>query len=130
MFTKDIAEFLEEKGFGKISENIFIGNMPLKAGVVDNLIAVFDSPSYSTRSRELNSVEFNCQIRVRNIDSNTAYNICNNIFNLISNLEKSITVPSGKRFIVRPINPPYMIDIDKSNRFIYILNISCISERY
>lgn len=129
MFIKDIAEFLEANGFGEIQKNIFYERMPEKAGVMDNAIAVIGTPA-NAYVRDLNSIDYTCQIRVRNKDIKIGEKISYDIYKLIFNTDKEIIVPSGKRFIVRPINPPYLIDMDTSFRYIYMINITCLSDMY
>ena len=103
--------------------------MPEKSGVADNAIAVIGTPS-NAYNRELNSIDYTCQIRVRNLDVEAGEKIAYDIYKLIFNTDKEITVPSGKRFIVRPTNPPYLIDMDTSFRYIYMINITCLSDMY
>lgn len=129
MFIKDIAEFLEANGFGEIQKNIFYERMPEKAGVMDNAIAVIGTPA-NAYVRDLNSIDYTCQIRVRNKDIKIGEKISYDIYKLIFNTDKEIIVPSGKRFIVRPTNPPYLIDMDTSFRYIYMINITCLSDMY
>ena len=103
--------------------------MPEKSGVADNAIAVIGTPS-TAYNRELNSIDYTCQIRVRNLDIQEGERIAYEIYKLIYNTDKEIIVPSGKRFIVRPTNPPYLIDMDTAFRYIYMINIICLSDMY
>lgn len=129
MFVQDIAEFLIANGFGELRKNIFYERMPEKSGVADNAIAVIGTPS-TAYNRELNSIDYTCQIRVRNLDVEAGEKIAYDIYKLIYNTDKEIVVPSGKRFIVRPTNPPYLIDMDTAFRYIYMINIVCLSDMY
>lgn len=129
MFVKDITEFLIANGFGELKKNIFYERLPEKSGVADNAICVIGTPS-DAYTRELNSINYTCQIRIRNLDIEEGKEIAYNIYKLIFNPDKEIVVPSGKRFIVRPTNPPYLIDMDTAFRYIYMINITCLSEMY
>lgn len=126
MFSKDIAEYLESHNFGKLSENIFLLDLPEKLGRADNAISVVDRPSFGY-NRELNSANFRCQILVRNNSLEEGGKIADEIYKLIFNKDKFIIVPSGKRYLVRTLDPPVLFDVDSASRYMYLLNISCIS---
>ena len=74
-----MVDFLESQGFGERDTNIFINNFPSRTNI-SNAICVYDTQSFSVKGRARNSVNFTCQIRVRNLKSEKAEEIANNIY--------------------------------------------------
>lgn len=127
MFAKSMTDFLVENKFGELDKDIFINNLPSRVDN-SNIICVYDTPSYSIRGRERNSVDFNCQIRVRNDKNSEASKIALDIYNL---LEKGYIHDSiGKRFMIRPLNPPSFLMYDEAGRVNWILNVTGLSLNY
>lgn len=127
MFAKSMVDFLVENEFGKLDKDIFINNIPSRVDN-SNVVCVYDSPSYSIKGRARNSVNFNCQIRVRNDKNSEASKIAFNIYNL---LEKGYIYDStGKRFTIRPLNPPTFLMYDEAGRVNWILNVTGLSLNY
>ncbi|MEE1071756.1 MAG: minor capsid protein [Cellulosilyticum sp.] len=79
MFAKSMVDFLESQGFGERDTNIFINNFPSRTNI-SNAICVYDTQSFSVKGRARNSVNFTCQIRVRNLKSEKAEEVANNIY--------------------------------------------------
>lgn len=127
MFAKSMSDFLVDNNFGVLDVDIFINNLPSRVEN-SNVICIYDVPSYSIRSRERNSVDFNCQIRVRNDKNSKASKIAFDIYNL---LEKgAIKDSTGKRFTIRPLNPPSFLMYDEAGRVNWILNVTALSLNY
>lgn len=127
MFAKSMATFLEINDFGEIDETIFINNFPSRSGMPDS-ICIYDTPSYSIFGRARNSVDFTCQIRVRCANSNKGSQIALKIYNL---LQKGYIVDgSGKRFTIRPLNPPTFLMYDDTNRANWLLNVTGLALNY
>lgn len=127
MFAKSMAEFLESNGYGTKDRDIFINTFPSRADVPDS-ICVYDTPSYSVRGRARNSVDFTCQIRVRSNRSEKASQIALNIYNTLES--GHIYDNEGKRFTIRPLNPPTFLMFDDANRANWILNVTGLALNY
>ena len=122
-----MVDFLESQGFGERDTNIFINNFPSRANI-SNAICVYDTQSFSVKGRARNSVNFTCQIRVRNLKSEKAEEIANNIY---KELEKGfIYDKNNKRLTIRPLNPPNFLMFDSDNRANWILNVTGLALNY
>ena len=122
-----MVDFLESQGFGERDTNIFINNFPSRTNI-SNAICVYDTQSFSVKGRARNSVNFTCQIRVRNLKSEKAEEVANNIY---KELEKGfIYDKNNKRFTIRPINPPNFLMFDSDNRANWILNVTGLALNY
>ena len=122
-----MVDFLERQGFGERDTNIFINNFPSRTNI-SNAICVYDTQSFSVKGRARNSVNFTCQIRVRNLKSEKAEEIANNIY---KELEKGfIYDKNNKRFTIRPLNPPNFLMFDSDNRANWILNVTGLALNY
>lgn len=128
MFAKSVAEFLELNGYGEIDKSIFINRFPSREDC-DNAICVYDNASYAIRGRARNSVDFRCQIRVRNSQGGLAEK---KAFEIYSTLEfkRKIKDAKGKEFTIRPLNPPQFLMYDDANRGNWTLNINALSLNY
>lgn len=127
MFAKSMAEFLESKDFGVRDTNIFINNFPSRTNI-SNAICIYDTQSFSVKGRARNSVNFNCQIRIRNLKNEKAEEIANNIY---KELEKGFMYDSSnKRFTIKPMNPPNFLMFDSDNRANWILNVTGLALNY
>ena len=127
MFAKSMVDFLESQGFGERDTNIFINNFPSRTNI-SNAICVYDTQSFSVKGRARNSVNFTCQIRVRNLKSEKAEEIANNIY---KELEKGFIYDNNnKRFTIRPLNPPNFLMFDSDNRANWILNVTGLALNY
>ena len=101
--------------------------MPSRTNI-SNAICVYDTQSFSVKGRARNSVNFTCQIRVRNLKSEKAEEIANNIY---KELEKGfIYDKNNKRFTIRPLNPPNFLMFDSDNRANWILNVTGLALNY
>ena len=122
-----MVDFLESQGFGERDTNIFINNFPSRTNI-SNAKCVYDTQSFSVKGRARNSVNFTCQIRVRNLKSEKAEEIANNIY---KELEKGfIYDKNNKRFTIRPLNPPNFLMFDSDNRANWILNVTGLALNY
>ena len=122
-----MVDFLESQGFGERDTNIFINNFPSRTNI-SNAICVYDTQSFSVKGRARNSVNFPCQIRVRNLKSEKAEEIANNIY---KELEKGfIYDKNNKRFTIRALNPPNFLMFDSDNRANWILNVTGLALNY
>lgn len=122
-----MVDFLESQGFGERDTNIFINNFPSRTNI-SNAICVYDTQSFSVKGRARNSVNFTCQIRVRNLKSEKAEEIANNIY---KELEKGFIYDNNnKRFTIRPLNPPNFLMFDSDNRANWILNVTGLALNY
>ena len=122
-----MVDFLESQGFGERDTNIFINNFPSRTNI-SNAICVYDTQSFSVKGRARNSVNFTCQIRVRNLKSEKAEEIANNIY---KELEKGfIYDKNNKRFTIRPLNPPNFLMFDSDNRANWVLNVTGLALNY
>lgn len=122
-----MVDFLESQGFGERDTNIFINNFPSRTNI-SNAICVYDTQSFSVKGRARNSVNFTCQIRVRNLKSEKAEEIANNIY---KELERGfIYDKNNKRFTIRPLNPPNFLMFDSDNRANWILNVTGLALNY
>ena len=122
-----MVDFLESQGFGERDTNIFINNFPSRTNI-SNAICVYDTQSFSVKGRARNSVNFTCQIRVRNLKSEKAEEVANNIY---KELEKGfIYDKNNKRFTIRPLNPPNFLMFDSVNRANWILNVAGLAINY
>ena len=122
-----MVDFLESQGFGERDTNIFINNFPSRTNI-SNAICVYDTQSFSVKGRARNSVNFTCQIRVRNLKSEKAEEIANNIY---KELEKGfIYDKNNKMFTIRPLNPPNFLMFDSDNRANWILNVTGLALNY
>lgn len=122
-----MVDFLESQGFGERDTNIFINNFPSRTNI-SNAICVYDTQSFSVKGRARNSVNFTCQIRVRNLKSEKAEEVVNNIY---KELEKGfIYDKNNKRFTIRPLNPPNFLMFDSDNRANWILNVTGLALNY
>ena len=122
-----MVDFLESQGFGERDTNIFINNFPSRTNI-SNAICVYDTQSFSVKGRARNSVNFTCQIRVRNLKSEKAVEVANNIY---KELEKGfIYDKNNKRFTIRPLNPPNFLMFDSDNRANWILNVTGLALNY
>ena len=122
-----MVDFLESQGFGERDTNIFINNFPSRTNI-SNAICVYDTQSFSVKGRARNSVNFTCQIRVRNLKSEKAEEVENNIY---KELEKGfIYDKNNKRFTIRPLNPPNFLMFGSDNRANWILNVTGLALNY
>lgn len=122
-----MVDFLESQGFGERDTNIFINNFPSRTNI-SNAICVYDTQSFSVKGRARNSVNFTCQIRVRNLKSEKAEEVANNIY---KELEKGfIYDKNNKRFTIRPLNPPNFLMFDSDSRANWILNVTGLALNY
>lgn len=122
-----MVDFLESQGFGERDTNIFINNFPSRTNI-SNAICVYDTQSFSVKGRARNSVNFTCQIRVRNLKSEKAEEVANNIY---KELERGfIYDKNNKRFTIRPLNPPNFLMFDSDNRANWILNVTGLALNY
>lgn len=128
MFADSMAQFLEKSNFGTIDKNIFTNRFPSRRGEADNSICIYDTPSYAIRGRERNSVDFTCQIRVRNLQNSKAAEIAQEIYLLLNKGE--FRDAKDKRFCIRPLNPPNFLTYDESNRANWILNVTGLALNY
>ena len=128
MFAKSMASYLESSGYGTIDKDIFINLFPSRTDIND-AICVYDTQSFSVRGRARNSVNFNCQIRIRNSKTEIASDIAQNIYR---NLDDNgyIFDSNGKRFTIKPMNPPNFLMFDDSNRANWILNVTGLALNY
>lgn len=127
MFAKSVSEFLELSGFGVKDKNIFVNNFPSRTDI-PNAICVYDTQSFSVKGRARNSVNFTCQIRVRNSRSEEAEKLAYNIYR---ELEKGEMYDgNNKRFTIKPLNPPTFLMFDSNNRANWILNVTALSLNY
>lgn len=127
MFARSIAEFLSNNDFGEIDKNIFINTFPSRTDISD-AICVYDRQSYSIRSRARNSVDYHCQIRVRNNKTSIAEQEAFEIFYLLE--QGYIYDGNEKRFTIRPLNPPTFLMFDEAGRANWILNVTGLSLNY
>ena len=122
-----MVDFLESQGCGERDTNIFINNFPSRTNI-SNAICVYDTQSFSVKGRARNSVNFTCQIRVRNLKSEKAEEVANNIY---KELEKGfIYDKNNKRFTIRPLNPPNFLMFDSDNRANWVLNVTGLALNY
>lgn len=122
-----MVDFLEANDFGVRDENIFINNFPSRTDI-PNAICVYDTQSFSVRSRARNSVNYNCQIRVRNLKSDRAEEVAYKIF---KELEKGEMYDyNEKRFAIRPLDPPTFLMYDENGRGNWILNVTGLALNY
>lgn len=127
MFAKSMVDFLESQGFGERDTNIFINNFPSRTNI-SNAICVYDTQSFSVKGRARNSVNFTCQIRVRNLKSDEAEKVAYSIY---KELEKGEMYDSNnKRFTIKPLNPPMFLMFDSNNRANWVLNVTALALNY
>nr|DAH67188.1 MAG TPA: hypothetical protein [Caudoviricetes sp.] len=128
MFADSMAGFLELNAYGKIDKDIFVNLFPQRSEIAD-AICVTELQAFSIKGRARNSVNFNCQIRVRNRFSSKAQKIALNIYNLL-NKDGFMVDANGKRFTVRPMNPPMYLTTDTGGRANWVLNVTGLSLNY
>ena len=128
MFAESMAGFLETNEYGIVDKNIFVNLFPQRTEIPD-AICVTEMQPFSIKGRARNSVNFNCQIRVRNRFSSKAQEIALNIYNLL-NKDGFMIDTNGKRFIVRPMNPPMYLTTDTGGRANWVLNVTGLSLNY
>lgn len=128
MFADSMAGFLELNAYGKIDKDIFVNLFPQRSEIA-NAICVTELQAFSIKGRARNSVNFNCQIRVRNRFSSKAQEIALNIYNLL-NKDGFMIDANGKRFTVRPMNPPMYLTTDSGGRANWVLNVTGLSLNY
>ena len=128
MFAESMAGFLETNEYGIVYKNIFVNLFPQRTEIPD-AICVTEMQPFSIKGRARNSVNFNCQIRVRNRFSSKAQEIALNIYNLL-NKDGFMIDTNGKRFTVRPMNPPMYLTTDTGGRANWVLNVTGLSLNY
>ena len=128
MFAESMAGFLETNEYGIVDKNIFVNLFPQRTEIPD-AICVTEMQPFSIKGRARNSVNFNCQIRVRNMFSSKAQEIALNIYNLL-NKDGFMIDTNGKRFTVRPMNPPMYLTTDTGGRANWVLNVTGLSLNY
>lgn len=128
MFAESMAGFLETNEYGIVDKNIFVNLFPQRTEIPD-AICVTELQAFSIKGRARNSVNFNCQIRVRNRFSSKAQEIALNIYNLL-NKDGFMVDANGKRFTVRPMNPPMYLTTDTGGRANWVLNVTGLSLNY
>ena len=128
MFAESMAGFLETNEYGIVDKNIFVNLFPQRTEIPD-AICVTEMQPFSIKGRARNSVNFNCQIRVRNRFSSKAQEIALNIYNLL-NKDGFMIDTNGKRFPVRPMNPPMYLTTDNGGRANWVLNVTGLSLNY
>lgn len=128
MFAESMAGFLEANEYGIVDKNIFVNLFPQRTEIPD-AICVTEMQPFSIKGRARNSVNFNCQIRIRNRLSSKAQGIALNIYNLL-NKDGFMIDTNGKRFTVRPMNPPMYLTTDTGGRANWVLNVTGLSLNY
>ena len=128
MFAESMAGFLETNEYGIVDKNIFVNLFPQRTEIPD-AICVTEMQPFSIKGRARNSVNFNCQIRVRNRFSSKAQEIALNIYNLL-NKDGFMIDTNGKRFTVRPMTPPMYLTTDTGGRANWVLNVTGLSLNY
>ena len=128
MFAESMAGFLKTNEYGIVDKNIFVNLFPQRTEIPD-AICVTEMQPFSIKGRARNSVNFNCQIRVRNRFSSKAQEIALNIYNLL-NKDGFMIDTNGKRFTVRPMNPPMYLTTDTGGRANWVLNVTGLSLNY
>ena len=128
MFAESMAGFLETNEYGIVDKNIFVNLFPQRTEIPD-AICVTEMQPFSIKGRARNSVNFNCQIRVRNRFSSKAQEIALNIYNLL-NKDGFMIDTNGKRFTERPMNPPMYLTTDTGGRANWVLNVTGLSLNY
>lgn len=128
MFAESMAGFLETNEYGIVDKNIFVNLFPQRTEIPD-AICVTEMQPFSVKGRARNSVNFNCQIRVRSRFSSKAQEIALNIYNLL-NKDGFMIDTNGKRFTVRPMNPPMYLTTDTGGRANWVLNVTGLSLNY
>ena len=128
MFAESMAGFLETNEYGIVDKNIFVNLFPQRTEIPD-AICVTEMQPFSIKGRARNSVNFNCQIRVRNRFSSKAQEIALNIYNLL-NKDGFMIDTNGKRFTVRTMNPPMYLTTDTGGRANWVLNVTGLSLNY
>jgi hypothetical protein len=126
MLIDDIADYLEINGFGELTENLFTDSMPNDP---EELVVLFSLPSQPFTMRS-NDMYMSFQVRVRSKTRDSGISMVNGIRNLLDDGDKRITyLQNGRKIIVRPTAPPFLLEIDEMERFNYIFNFFVISVR-
>lgn len=128
MFAESMAGFLETNEYGILDKNIFVNLFPQRTEIPD-AICVTEMQSFSIKGRARNSVNFNCQIRVRNRLSSKAQEIALKIYDLL-NTKGYMVDNNGKRFTIRPMSPPMYLTTDTGGRANWVLNVTGLSLNY
>lgn len=128
MFANSMAEWLELNSFGIIDETIFINNLPERVGL-DNIISLSDLQPLSIKGRARNSVNFKCQVYIRDTINKKALDKALDIYNKLEK-DKVAFDKQGKRFTIRPLNPPTFLMYDEAGRTCWILDIESYAYNY
>lgn len=68
---------------------------------------------------------FALQVNVRNTNPETAESTCYDIYKALDQMSANITINSTTYTWFHPLQPPFLLERDESNRAIYIFNLEC-----
>jgi len=119
----DIAEYLEDEGFGTVGTNIMIGDMPDSP---DTCIAVNPGPG-SPPDLVWEGEYPSCQIRVRNPTFLNAYSTAYEIMTTLHTLTYQ-TLEGTLYYYISAKNSPQPLGRDANKRFEFVVNFDVTKE--
>lgn len=126
MLIRDIAEYLQANGVGSIGTNIFLGTRPDSP---DNVVCLFPTGGFA-QNLALDDVRMTVQVLVRDKSYPTCYNRIWQVFNLLDKTQnRLITAPSGRKMVVRAMQPPFLLERDANNRVVFVFNAAVWTRR-
>ena len=126
----DVLNYIANSGVETLSigTNLLLNFLPEDTtGVDDNLVVIF---TYATSANPYNTSDYDWkfQLRVRDTD----YDLCRTRAVAYHTLLNNVGIYSseGRRILFRPSQPPSFLEIDDSNRTIYVFNFTALTEGY
>ena len=121
--SEDIKDFIEQESDLDLAfaTNLFIGREP---ATPDNCVTIFDTPGYppsmTLKGKEEGSIFYpSIQIRVRNNDYQTGWNLIDRIKLLLHGTVKEI-INSTSYDYIKCISEPFLLGFDEADRALFV----------
>jgi len=126
MLLEDIGGYLEQNGIGVLGTDIFLGQLPPSP---DNVVVLYPTGGFA-QDLPLPDVKMTAQVLVRDKSYQAGYERIWRIFNLLDGGERRfLQAPSGRKMVAQAMQPPFFLQRDENNRFIFVFNVAVWTER-
>ncbi|MCR4398935.1 MAG: minor capsid protein [Firmicutes bacterium] len=125
MLIQDIAAYLEVNGVGAVGADIFFGHLPDQP---ECAIALYPTGGFS-QDLNLDDVRLTAQVLVRGRSYQEAYEKVWRTFNLLDRPADRLIVANGRKMVVKAMQPPFFMNRDEANRFLFAFNVMVDTRR-
>lgn len=122
LVLEDLGELLQTEGYGTLGEDMFLG---ITRDEPDSQLVIVATGGYMLSS-QLNDTKPTFQILVRDVSYGVGYQKIFNIFKYFNDSNHK-TSPSGRKMIIKPIQPPFSLGEDLNKRSMFVFNISVVT---